>query len=133
MVDRQIPYPEAGLAAFEQLDNYSAGLLISGSFPPLAPGYPLPIGAGVELAQFAVVGLSGGNLVMATNAIKPVGVLTQHVIGDADGGTTVDIFFSGCFNPAMLVWHADFNTDAKKVAAFMGSPSPTQILIRARG
>lgn len=134
MADVKVPYPEAGLAAFEALDDYSAGILLSGSWPVLSPGYPLPVTADLELQQFAVVGLSAGKLVMATaGGVKPIGVLTQHVVGASDGETTVPVFYSGCFNPDALVWDASFNTDELKRAAFEGSPSPTQVLIRARG
>lgn len=135
-----IPYAEAGKAAFEKLDDYTSTFLISGSFPALAPGYPLPVKAGTILAQFAVVGLdASGDLVKATwnatpaNAVKPIGVVTQAVAGAADGSTTVDVIYSGCFNPDALVWDASFDTAEKKVSAFVGSPTPTQILIRARG
>jgi hypothetical protein len=140
MADVKIPYPEAGLAAFEALDSYEAGLLISGNWPPLSPGYPLEVKADEELPQFAVVGLdSDGKLVMATYdddpsaAIKPIGICTQAVKGDSGGGTTVPVIYSGCFNPDMLVWDDSFDTDEKKLNAFVGSPTPTQIVLRKRG
>ena len=139
MADVKVPYPEVGLAAFEVLDDYSAGILLSGSWPVLSPGYPLPVTADLELAQFTVVGLTAGKLVKATwdavvaNAVKPIGVVTQHVIGNDTGTTTVPVFFSGCFNPDALVWDASFDTMQKKIDAFMGSPSPTEVLIRERG
>lgn len=139
MADVKVPYPEAGLAAFEALDEYSAGILLSGSWPVLSPGYPLPVTADLELEQFTVVGLTAGKLVKATwnatpaNAVKPIGVLTQAVVGNSDGTTTVPVFFSGCFNPDALVWDATFDTMQKKIDAFFGSPSPTEVLIRERG
>ncbi len=138
MVDVKVPYPEAGLAAFEKLDDYLADILLSGSWPILSPGYPLPVTADLELQQFAVVGLEDGALVLATHdddpevAIKPIGVLTQHVVGKSDGTTTVPVFYSGCFNPDALVWDDSFDTEEKKRAAFEGSPTPTQVLIRSR-
>lgn len=133
MAEVKVPYPETGLAAFEVLDEYTAGFLLSGSDPKLEPGYPLPIADGTVLEQFAVVGLSGGFLVMANNTtIKPIGVVTQAVTG-AGGDMTVPVFFSGNFNPEALVWDASFDTMQKKINAFFGSPSPTRILIRERG
>lgn len=139
MAEVKVPYPEVGLAAFEALDDYDTGILLSGSWPVLSPGYPLPVTADLELDQFTVVGLTAGKLVKATwNAdaelgVKPIGVLTQHVIGNDTGTTTVPVFFSGCFNPDALVWDASFDTMQKKIDAFMGSPSPTEVLIRERG
>lgn len=139
MADVNVPYIEPGLAAFEELDNYATNLLISGSWPSLSPGYPLKVKADEELSQFEVVGLdSNGDLVPATwnstpgNAIQPIGVVTQAVTGASDGSTTVPVFYAGCFNPAALVWDSSFDTDAKKRDAFVGAPSPTQILIRER-
>lgn len=140
MPNVKVPYAQAGLAAFEELDTYEKDFLISGSWPVLSPGYPLPVEGEEELLKFQVVGLNGdGRLVPATwhatpaNAIKPIGVVTQAVVGAADHSTTVPVFYSGCFNPEALVWDASFDTDAKKVNAFVASPTPTQIVIRARG
>lgn len=141
MADQKIPYPEVGLAAFEQLDNFTANLLLSGSWPILSPGYPLTVKADEVLEMFEVVGLDANSkLVPATidtvtpaNSIQAVGVMTQAVTGNAFGTTTVPVFLSGCFNPDALVWDASFTDMASKLAAFMGAPSPTQILMRERG
>ena len=139
MPDVKIPYPEVGLAAFEKLDTYHADLLISGSHPPLAPGYPMTVTASQALQQFHVVGLVDGKLVPAVwsatpaDAVQAVGIVTQAVVGNDEGTTTVPVFYSGCFNPSMLVWDESFDTPEKKANAFNGAPTPTQILIRARG
>lgn len=134
MADVKVPYPEVGLAAFEKLDDYEAGFLLSGSWPILSPGYPLPVPADAEYKQFLVVALVAGEIVPATKAgPKPVGVLTQQVTGNADGTTTVPVFFSGCFDPAALIWDASFVTLEDKKAAFFGASSPTDVLIRERG
>ncbi|AGH31462.1 hypothetical protein LOKG_00025 [Loktanella phage pCB2051-A] len=133
MADQTVPYPEVGLAAFEQLDNFDAGLLLSGSWPSLAPGHPFAVTADLELKMFEVVGLVGNKLVAATDTIQAIGVMTQAVTGNSAGTTTVPVFLSGCFNPAMLVWDDSFADMASKLNAFMGAPSPTQILVRERG
>ena len=140
MANVTIPYPEAGLAAFESLDAWYSGFLLSGSDPKLEPGFPMEIAVGQALSQFQVVGLnSSGKLVPATwnaspsSAIKAIGVCTQAVAAPTGAGVTVPIFLAGNFNPDALVWDASFDTDAKKVQAFFDSPSPTRILIRKRG
>lgn len=140
MAEQKVPYPEAGLAAFEVLDEYTAGLLISGSWPTLSPGYPMEVAPDQELKQFEVVGLdANGKLVPAVwaddpaDAVQAIGVCTQAVVGNSSGTTTVPMFYSGCFNPDMLVWDSSFDTDEKKMKAFVGAPTPTQILLRKRG
>ena len=46
--------------------------------------------------------------------------------------TKAPVYRAGNFNPAALIWHADYDTDAKKAAAFRGAAAPTNIVIRAR-
>jgi hypothetical protein len=139
MADVKIPYLEAGLAAFEKLDSFTQGFLLSGSDPKLEPGFPMEVAAGQALQQFQVLGLNGtGKLVPATYAADASGVeaqfvCTQAVAAPAGAGVTVPVFFAGCFNPDALVWDATYDTDAKKANAFMGAPSPTRIMIRKRG
>lgn len=41
-------------------------------------------------------------------------------------------YWSGCFNPERLFWHASYDTDAKKKSAF-GEPSVSNIAIKAMG
>ncbi|MFC3724398.1 head decoration protein [Neoaquamicrobium sediminum] len=140
MAEVAVPYLEAGEAAFEVLDEYTQRFLLSGNHPPLAPGYPMRVDADQALSQFHVVGLDAdGDLVPATwnadpaLAVKAIGVVTQAVVGNSDGTTTVPVFYSGCFNPDALVWDASFDTEGKKMTAFNGSPTPTTITLRKRG
>ena len=142
MANVNIPYPETGLAAFEALDSHSAGILLSGSDPKLEPGFPMEIAVGQALKMFEVVGLNaGGKLVPAVYDADPqdpafvqaIGVCTQAVAAPTGTGVTVPIFLAGCFNPDALIWHASWNTDAKKAEAFRGSPTPTRVTIRKRG
>lgn len=69
--------------------------------------------------------------VTPANSIKPIGI---SVIAVMTGGTGAKkgapIYRAGCFNPDALVWPASFDTEAKKQAAFEGSPSPTNIILR---
>ena len=140
MADVTMPYLEAGLAAFEELDTYLQKFLLSGSDPKLEPGFPMEIAAGQALQQFQVLGLNaGGKLVPAVYNVDPeveikaCFVCTQAVAAPAGTGVTVSVWFAGCFDPAALVWDATYDTDAKKANAFVGAPTPTRIMIRKRG
>ena len=85
-----------------------------------------------------VVGLnSDGDVVQATwnatpaSAIKPIGILMYGVTTGASGDKLVArVLRSACVNPDRLTWHSTFDTNAKKMAAFEGSASPTQIVLR---
>lgn len=134
------PYEDGyGRALFEQMDTYLQNYLLSGVFPPLEPAISVKQKASTTLALHSVVGLDdNGDLVLATYdadpevAVKPIGVLAHASTAGASGTVYAQVWYSGCFNPAKLVWDTTFNTDALKEAAFRGSPTPTQIVIRAR-
>jgi hypothetical protein len=91
------------------------------------------------IAALTVVGKNpAGEIVPAVldtvtpaNSIKPIGVA---IIGATTGGTGdkkgLPVYRAGCFNPDALVWPASFDTEAKKQAAFEGSPAPTNIILR---
>lgn len=137
------PYADPGRAGFEVLDTHLQNYLLAGSHPELKPAYSYPIPFGANYAQFTVLGLNAaGELVpavtgsaQAADDIKPVGVLAHAVSRGASPAAAVNgqVFYSGCFNQDALVWGASFNTDAKKQAAFRGSPTPTNIIVAKRG
>lgn len=134
MADIKMPYPEAGLASFEALDNYTQGFLLSGSDPKLEPGFPMPMKVGQALRQFEVLTLDADGLLVPAQEGEPaMFVCTQAVAAPTGTGVTVPVFHTGCFNPDALLWHASYDTDAKKAMAFHGAPSPTRIMIRKRG
>ncbi len=93
-----------------------------------------------DLATLQVVGRNAdGDLVKATwhatpaNAIKPIGVAVTGAVTGASGAKKgIPVYRGGCFNPDKLVWDSSFDTDAKKFAAFEGSPAPTSIVLRRR-
>lgn len=89
-------------------------------------------GNSVALAKSATnITVSGATLAggLEEVGIKPIGITTAAVVGGA-ADQSIAIFRSGCFNPAALNWHASYDSDAKKVAAFRGADAPTNILIR---
>ena len=129
-----------GRASFEELDNYTSQNLLAGSEPALAPAMSLPQKASTALAQFTVVGLdTNGQVVIAVapdggTPVKPLGIVA-HASTVGAGGGNVQVWYTGCFNidpDSPLVWDASFNTDAEKLAAFIGSPSPSNIILRKR-
>ncbi len=129
-----IPYSEVGIAGFEVSDSFGQTELFNSAIPlPVTEDFP--VGASTTLEAFAVVGLSAGNLVMAktsATAVVPIGIMTAKVVTGVGETDRIAIYRAGNFNLAALVWHADYSTDDLKAAAFRGSPSPTNVIIRKR-
>lgn len=124
-----------GVAGFEQGDSYASQELFNSAIP-LQTTEDFPVAQNTDLEARSVVGVdASGNLAIAktsSTAVVPLGILTIPVKTGAGETTRAAIWRSGNFNPAALVWHADYDTDAKKAAAFRGSPTPTNIIIRKR-
>lgn len=138
MADVNLSYKNAdtyGRASFEVLDRYVQEFLLAGAEPALQPAMGVFLADSLTLPQFAVVGLNGSNkLVMATASIKALGVLVHAATSGASNVTVRgQVWYSGCFNlNGPLIWDSTLNTDALKHAAFLGSPTPTQIVLRSR-
>lgn len=128
------PYSDGfGRASFEQMDTYLQNYLLSGVFPPLSPAISMKQKISTTLAQFSVVGRdANGDLVLGSATVKPVGVLAHSSVAGATGTVNGQVWYSGCFNPDMLVWDATLSTDALRVAAFQGNATPTQVVLRKR-
>jgi len=128
-----------GTPAFEVMDEYVDSNLVAGAEPAIQAASRILLGDSLTLPQFAVVGLSGGKLVLATynatlaNAIQPIGVLA-HAATSGAANTTVygEVLLTGNFNAGKddagsdspLVWDASFDTLAKKTtwAGVVGKP-----------
>ena len=80
-------------------------------------------------ASWAAVTLTGG---LDVGGVQAVGVLAQAASLGGSGSSTGPVWYSGAFNAEALVWHASFDTDAEKEAAFRGAPTPTTIIIAKR-
>jgi hypothetical protein len=65
-------------------------------------------------------------------AIKPIGITLSHVVSGAGENPGGPVLIQACVNMDMLNWPASFDTDAKKLTAFDGAPSPTSIVVRLR-
>ena len=134
------PYADPGRASFERIDEFVNSNLLAGPHPELKPAIGLPLANDTNLAQFSVVGRDGdGKIAMATTGnvdpaddIQPIGVVAHAVSLGAAGSTNAQVFYSGCFNKDHLVWDDSFDTDAKKLAAFNGAPTPTTIIVSER-
>ncbi len=130
MATVKVPYGNVGLAAFEQGDDYVSVELMSGD-TPLIVTENFPVASGLAIPAFTVVGLTGGNVVVAEFDGDPLAIgITTAEVTNIGAAQSVAIFRAGCFNPAALNWHASYDTDAKKAAAFRSAPTPTNILIR---
>ncbi|MBB5985926.1 hypothetical protein [Sphingobium lignivorans] len=128
-----------GVPAFEVMDLYTDSNLLAGAEPAVQGPRRILLGDSLTLAPFSVVGLSSGKLVMATynatlsSAIKPIGVLL-HGATSGSSNTTVfgEVLLTGNFNAGVndtgddspLVWHASFDTLAKKTTweGVVGNP-----------
>lgn len=132
-----------GRAAFEQMDTYLPANLLAGDFPEIQAGFNFILAnSTAALAQFTVVALdNNGFLVKATaTGNKAIGILWHRTDAVAADNQTVAkgrgiVCITGCFNlsaDSPLVWDASFDTEEKKVAAFRGAPTPTQIVLRHR-
>lgn len=134
MADVILPY-QSGVAGFEAGDSYQSRELFNSAIPlPVTEDFP--VAQSTELPAFSVVGVNAsGDIALAktsNTAVVPLGILTLPVKTGAGETARVAIYRAGNFNPAVLSWHADYDTDAKKAAAFRGSPTPTNIVIRKR-
>lgn len=132
-----IPNQEGGVGIPSQWSdtiNDPLGPLFLSSHPdPLTIDYP--VAASQTLAAFTVVGFdSSKRLVPAVlgggSPIQAIGVLAHAIT--TDGSTNykgAKVFRGGHFNHKRLVWDASYDSEAKKVMAFEGAPTPTQIRV----
>ncbi|MCJ2080742.1 head decoration protein [Methylobacterium sp. J-090] len=135
MAVTNIPYSGVGIASFESNEGFAQAELFNSAIPhPVTEDFP--VGPSTILPAFSVVGLNaGGTLVLAQTsgtAVVPIGVTTAPVATGAGQTDRIAIYRAANLNPDALTWHADYDTDAKKAAAFRGSPTPTNIVIRKR-
>lgn len=79
--------------------------------------------------SFGTATLTGGADAVGVQAI---GVAVVGIVTDSSNAKRIAIYRAGNFNPDALVYHASFDTLAKKCAAFRGAPTPTNIVVRPR-
>ena len=110
-----------GTPAFEVLDEYTNTALLASGSPALTSSKRILLGDTLTLAQFSVVGISAGKLVLATDGlIAAVGVLAHAAASGAANATKWgEVLITGDFNigpDSPLVWDVSFTTEAKKAA-----------------
>ena len=123
-----------GTPAFEVLDTYTSQALVAGSEPGMGPTTRILMASSITLAALSVVGLDGaGKLVLATTAIKPIGVLLHPAASGATNTTKHgEVFLTGNYNAdadSPLVWDASFDTLLKKTSSVVGNP---MLMFRSR-
>lgn len=93
----------------------------------------MPVALNQTLAAYTAVGLdASGNIVKAVSGTtQAIGIIMFPVTTGATGALPVGrILRGGCLNPAIIVWDATYDTQEKKLEAFNGAPTPTQIVVR---
>lgn len=80
---------------------------------------------------------ASGDLVPALlaeeNGVAPIGFTVARVVTPASGAKKgAPIYRAGVFDPALANWPASFDTAAKRMNAFHGAPTPTNIILRTK-
>lgn len=120
----------AGIAGqFSETLNPDADSIVSGDAPMLV-AVDMLVAAGQSLVAYEAVGYDGsGNLIPAVEGVTAaIGVMAYPT--ETTGIEGAGVYRMGCLNPDVIVWDASYNTDALKMAAFEGAPSPTAIVLR---
>ena len=131
-----IRFGDEGIPAFET-ETFTNVELYSGKSSIDEPTvHPLDAAtvAAAALPAFAVVGMGAGGIALAKydKSVQALGITVSPIPMGAAAGSQIAIFRDGVFNPAALTWDATFDSDAKKLAAFEGAPTPTRIVIKKR-
>lgn len=84
------------------------------------------------IAAYTPVGLDGsGDIIPAVfGTTQAIGILVYPVVAGATNKPVARVLRAGCLNPAMIAWPASYNTAERRLEAFNGAPSPTQIVVR---
>jgi len=129
-----IPNQEGGVGIPSQWSdtiNDPLGPLFLSSHPdPLTIDYP--VAASQNMAAFTVVGFDGSKRLIPAvlDTTAAIGVLAHAITTDASTNYKgAKVFRGGHFNHKRLVWDASYDSEAKKVMAFEGAPTPTQIRV----
>ena len=108
------------------------------SMHPAALTFDYVIAPNQELKANTVVGFNDDNQIVAAvkadgenEGVQAIGVLPIDVTTGATPLVGTGIYRAGHFNHKRLVWDASYATDADKIMAFEGAPTPTNIRVGA--
>ncbi|MEN3144660.1 head decoration protein [Ochrobactrum sp. WV_118_8] len=106
------------------------GALFLSTHPP-ALTFDYVIAANQDMKANTVVGFNGDNEIVPAvkGTVEAIGVLPIDVKTGAAPLVGTGVYRAGHFNHKRLVWDASYATDADKVMAFEGAPTPTNIRI----
>lgn len=129
-----IPFGDPGVAGF-QSDEFGQIALMAGDTPAWADQSYVVATATVDLPLYSVVGFNAaGEVIPAlTGSVAPeddvqaVG-FTAAAFVDGSGTRKVKVCRQAHVFVDALVWPASYDTDAKRLKAFEGAPSPTAII-----
>lgn len=125
-----IPWMDVGTPGFTT-EEFSEQILFTGNPAQIRSSEPVADAAhaSAELPILSVVSLDANGAIVLAQYGTPACGITVAAVAAGSTGVSVDIFRDGTFNPAMLNWHASFDTDEKKRRAFQGGDN-CQIFIR---
>ena len=124
-----IPFTTPNLAGSSTEDFTQFDFLLSDT--PVFFTEDFEVAASQDLAVYEVVGVDGsGRIIPAVlGTTAAIGITTAPIVTGAGQNPKLQIIRGGHFNGDMLVWDATYDTDAKKIAAFRGAATPTNILV----
>ena len=130
-----IPYSEAGLAGINT-DTFTQVELLAGDTPPVVTDYGI-LGATLN-GSGGVVAYTPVYVDPATRAITvalygtqaPNAIVVTNVPAGSGATASVPVYKAGMFNINALNWPASYDTDAKKLAAFV-TGGGNQIYLKA--
>lgn len=119
------------MVASSSTETHSPDNLIAGSTPPVSTDTGTLI-TGQNLVRGTPVGriTASAKLTECDNAaVDGSGVaigITVHDIDATSADKACPIYVGGCFRESEMTWHASFDTQAEKDAAFDGTPIVTR-------
>lgn len=141
--DNTIPLGKPGIASFESETYGNAAELLFGDTPPVASQVAaVEAGANLDLPLGAVVNIADDGEITLAQWIAAAGEVPAHsnathilaaplVLANTEE-TTVPVYVAGHFRQQALTFHASFNTDALKQAAFKGTDTPMILISKAK-
>lgn len=123
----------AGIPAqWDDTISAAAGSLITGDSPGILT-QDLIVAASQTIAALTPVGFDANDRLVPAEAgvIQAIGITVVAVTTTASTTYTgAPVYRGGCFNPDLINWPASYDTEAEKMNAFEGAPSPTNIIMR---